>query len=77
MEKNILDILEKVCGVSDVKEDRNIDLFDNGLLDSLSLIEFLITLEEELGVKIEPTEISREDFGTPNKIIDYVVKREI
>jgi D-alanine--poly(phosphoribitol) ligase subunit 2 len=75
MEDKVLDILEKICGVSDVREDRDIDLFDNGLLDSLALIELIISIEEEIGLKIEPTEISREDFTTPNEIIGYLTKR--
>ncbi|MBI6872991.1 D-alanine--poly(phosphoribitol) ligase subunit DltC [Clostridium aciditolerans] len=75
MEEKILDILESICGVDEVKEDKDLDLFDSGLLDSLATIELLIALEEKLGVKIEPTEVQREDINTPNKIIEYVSLR--
>lgn len=75
MEEKILDILESICGVDEVREDKDLDLFDSGLLDSLATIELLIALEEKLGVKIEPTEVQREDINTPNKIIEYVSLR--
>jgi D-alanine--poly(phosphoribitol) ligase subunit 2 len=75
MEEKILDILESICGVDEVREDKDLDLFDSGLLDSLATIELLIALEEKLGVKIEPTEVQREDIDTPNKIIEYVSLR--
>ncbi|MBV7274443.1 D-alanine--poly(phosphoribitol) ligase subunit DltC [Clostridium thailandense] len=75
MEEKILDILESICGVDEVREDRDLDLFESGLLDSLATIELLIELEEKLGVKIEPTEVQREDISTPNKIIEYVSLR--
>jgi acyl carrier protein len=35
----------------------------------------LVALEEVLGVTIEPSEIERGDFDTPNKIINYVTNK--
>ena len=75
MDDKILDVLEKICGVDDAREDRDINLFESGLLDSLGLIELLIELEEKLDIKIEPTEIERSDIETPNKLIEYISKR--
>lgn len=75
MEQKILDILVGLCGTDEVIEDRDIDLFENGLLDSLGTIELLLQLEEKLGVKIQPTELQREDISTPNKIIKYLLQR--
>lgn len=75
MEEKILDILEVICGVDEVKEDRDINLFDNGLLDSLGVIELLVQIEEKLGIVIEPTEVDREQIETPNKLINYIKSR--
>lgn len=75
MEERVLDILESICGVDEVRKDMDINLFETGLLDSLGVTELLIEIEEELGIDIAPTEITREDIETPNKIIEYLSKR--
>jgi D-alanine--poly(phosphoribitol) ligase subunit 2 len=75
MENKILDILEDVCGTDEIKEDRDINLFKSGLLDSLGVTALLVELDEEMGVHIAPTEITRFDIETPNKIIEYIAKR--
>lgn len=75
MEEKVFDILVEICGVEDVREDSDINLFDNGLLDSLGVIELLLAIEEKLGIKIEPTEIEREEIETPKKIVEYLSKR--
>ncbi len=74
MEK-ILDILVDVCEDDVVKEDLDIDLFENDLLDSLTFTELLVSLETELGVVISPSEVERSDMNTPNKIIALVTSR--
>lgn len=74
MEK-ILDILVDVCEDDVVKEDMDIDLFENDLLDSLTFTELLVSLETELGVVISPSEVERSDMNTPNKIIALVTSR--
>lgn len=75
MEKEVLDILTEITGTDEIKEDRDIKLFEDGLLDSLGMIELLVQLEEKLGIVIEPTEVERKDIETPNKIIEYISKR--
>ncbi|MDS1003607.1 D-alanine--poly(phosphoribitol) ligase subunit DltC [Clostridium sporogenes] len=75
MEQKILDILVDVCGDEEVIEDKDVNLFDSGLLDSLGVIELLLQIEEVLNVKIQPTEITREDIQTPNKVIELISKR--
>jgi D-alanine--poly(phosphoribitol) ligase subunit 2 len=74
MENKILDMLEKVCGTDEVRENININLFEAGLLDSLGVIELLVQIEEDLGLKLEPTEIEREEIETPKKIIDLILR---
>ncbi|MGO5076151.1 D-alanine--poly(phosphoribitol) ligase subunit DltC [Clostridium sporogenes] len=75
MEQKILDILIDVCGDDEVIEDKDINLFDSGFLDSLGVIELLLQIEEVLNLKIQPTEITRQDIQTPNKVIELILKR--
>ena len=75
MEQKILDILVDVCGDDEVIEDKDINLFDSGFLDSLGVIELLLQIEEVLDLKIQPTEITRQGIQTPNKVIELILKR--
>ncbi|MBS6248390.1 MAG: D-alanine--poly(phosphoribitol) ligase subunit DltC [Eggerthella sp.] len=75
LENEILEIIEELCGDEVVWEERDLDLFEEGLFDSLLAIEFLVTIEERFGVVIAPTELEREEMNTPAKIIERIKER--
>ena len=75
MEEKMLDILAELCDDDCVKGDRDIDLFESGLLDSLAFADLLLEIEENFNVIIAPSEIERSDINTPNKIISLVKER--
>lgn len=71
----VLDLLEDVSGDPAVRDHLDEDLFELGFLDSMAAIELLVSLEEELGVSIAPTEVERSEMNTANKIVAQVAKR--
>lgn len=75
LEQRALDMLEEICEDEAVREERDIDLFDAGLLDSLAAIELLVTIEERFGVDIAPTAVERTEMNTVNKIIHQIEVR--
>ena len=77
MEEKILQILADKCGVEpeDLAEDMDIDMFEEGLLDSFAMLGLIVDFEAELGIKLEITEIERKDINTPNKVIEHLSKR--
>ena len=77
MEEKILEILADKCGVEpeDLKDDMDIDMFEEGLLDSFAMLSLIVDFESELGIKLEITEIERKDINTPNKVIECLSKR--
>ena len=75
MEEKILDILEEICGDEVVKEDGDINLLEEDLMDSLDYTELPIAIEDNFDVVIAPSEITREEMDTPNKIINVVRSR--
>jgi D-alanine--poly(phosphoribitol) ligase, subunit 2 len=75
MEEKVLDILERLCGTDEVRNNREINMFENGLMDSLGFIELVLAMEEDFGLSVEPTEVQREEIDTPNKVIDYIKSR--
>lgn len=74
-EEKVLDMLEDICDDDAVREERDIDLFDAGLLDSMAAIELLVAIEEEFGVQIAPTAADRDEMNTVNKIIHQIEVR--
>ena len=75
MREKILDILAAVCEEDEVKDDTEMDLFEEGLLDSLGVAQLLLDLEEQLGCVIALTEIEKSDINTAEKIIALVEER--
>ncbi len=75
LESKVLDRLEDICADEAVREERDVDLFDAGLLDSLAAIELLVGIEENFGVEIAPTAVERKEMNTVNKIIEQIAAR--
>ncbi|WP_195420413.1 D-alanine--poly(phosphoribitol) ligase subunit DltC [Collinsella sp. D33t1_170424_A12] len=75
LEQEVIDLLADICDDDAVAEERDIDLFDAGLLDSLAGIEVLVAIEERFGVQIAPTEVERTEMNSVNKIIDRIAER--
>lgn len=72
LEEKMLDLLEDITGDEAVREQRDVDLFVGGLLDSMAAVELLVDIEEEFGVSIAPTGVPREEMNTVNLIIHQV-----
>ena len=73
--EQILEMLEEICEDEVVKEDLDINLKEEGLMDSLAFVEMLVRIEENFGLSIEPTEVTYEEIDTPNKVISYIENR--
>lgn len=71
----VLDLLEEICGDDIIREDLDINLLEEDLIDSLDYTELLIGIEENTGVLMAPSELTREEMDTPSKIIAQVMKR--
>lgn len=67
-----LDIMEAACETDEVRDDLDLDLFEAGLLDSLASVAILIELEQKKGVRLQPTDLSKEDINTVNNFIKFL-----
>jgi D-alanine--poly(phosphoribitol) ligase subunit 2 len=67
-----MDILTEITGTDAVKGEPGLNLFDEGLLDSIGSVELLVAIEEKLGLAIPPTEFDRETWATPDMIVMQV-----
>lgn len=76
MKEKVLDLLEEVCDDDVVREDLDMDLFEEELMDSLAFAELLAMIEDELGVVISPSGVVRSQVNTANKIIALVEEKK-
>lgn len=75
MEGKVLDLLVDLCGDEIVRENLDINLLDEELIDSLDYTELLVNIEEAFGIVMSPSEFTREQMDTPAKIIEQVRAR--
>lgn len=73
VEQQVLDLLCELSGSEEPRENREVRLFDEGLLDSLAAVELLVFLEGH-DIIIPITEFDREEWATPNMIIENITK---
>lgn len=51
---------------------RDEDLIDSGLLDSLALVELLLSIEEEYGMQIPFDRLEIDDVRTVNRLAAFI-----
>lgn len=68
MEEKLLEIVGKICGGELGKEDLDLDLLEEGILDSLAFVELTVALEDEFHVSLPPTEYEKEALSTVRRM---------
>ena len=76
MKEQVLEMLEEICEDEVVREDLDINMKEEGLMDSLAFVEMLVKIEEIFGLSIAPTEVTYEEIDTPNKVVSYIENRK-
>lgn len=76
VKEQVLDMLEEICEDDVVREDLDINMKEEGLMDSLAFVEMLVRIEGIFGLSIAPTEVTYEEIDTPNKVISYIENRK-
>jgi D-alanine--poly(phosphoribitol) ligase subunit 2 len=74
MEQEIILILNEICGAEPGELEPDMDLFDNGLLDSFGVVQLLVKLEERFGLEVDVERFSRAELATPALIAGIVEK---
>lgn len=77
MEEKLLEILERVCDDDIVREDPDFDLVEEGLLDSIAVVELIVAIEETFGLALSPTEYEKEDWATVHKIEKILLEKGV
>jgi acyl carrier protein len=51
-------------------------LLRTGLLDSAAILELLVWIEEEFSIELDQDDISVDNFGTIDQIVEYLNRRQ-
>ncbi|HMN10024.1 MAG TPA: D-alanine--poly(phosphoribitol) ligase subunit DltC [Gemmatimonadaceae bacterium] len=73
--ERVAEIIARVADTDVVIGDREVRLYDRGILDSIATVELLLELSREFGVELSPAEVDREEWATPNRIAQYLEQR--
>ena len=73
--QTIIAILQDITG-SDVSDDLDQNIFDSGLVDSMATVEMLLELQDQCGIDVPISEFDRNQWNTPNKIIEKVASMQ-
>lgn len=65
--------LEDEQGLDDVAGDT--ELFSSGLLDSFTLVDVILYVETEAGIKIPAPDVSYENLDTPDRMLAYALSK--
>lgn len=76
VEKVIIDCLVDITGLDEdsLIDAKKLNVFENGILDSLSLVNLMSELEEKLNIEIDFSKLKQEDFSSIESIINAIEK---
>lgn len=75
MNEKIYEIIENVAGTDEFREDVDMDLFEEGILDSMKAMMLIVELEGEFDVSLPPSEMDRNDWNTAAKIVQRIEEK--
>ena len=72
MKEKIIDIIIKLTDYEDLRNNPNVNLIEEDILDSLAFIELVSELENEFNIEIQPTQIPRDTWNCIDNIVKMV-----
>ncbi len=72
MKEEVLEIIIKLTGYEELRNNINIDLIEKDILDSLAFIQLISELEEKYDVEIQPTQVSADTWRSVDGITEMV-----
>ena len=73
--QNLLDYLSGPLNVDIGGLGENSLLFSSGLVDSFSMIDLITYLESTVSIRIEPADITLDNFDTLGRILEFLSSR--
>ncbi len=68
----LIDFLVEHCGLSEEELAPDTSLFQEGLLDSFSMVDLIEFIERSADIRLKPTEVSLNNLDTMERIRRFV-----
>ena len=75
IKEKVIEIFEAILDTDEIRDNMDLDMFENEMLDSLAIIEVLLGIEDKLGISLQPTDLERKDMATVNNLISFLESR--
>jgi D-alanine--poly(phosphoribitol) ligase subunit 2 len=71
----VLDVLAQVSRTDAVRQNLDIRLYDQHILDSLGTVRLMVAFEEAFGIEFTDVEVEPEAWATPGRIVAFMEQR--
>jgi D-alanine--poly(phosphoribitol) ligase subunit 2 len=65
-------IIENVCDSDEMFDDYDMDLFEEGFMDSFGVLSIILEIEKEIGIVLQPTDVQKTNIQTVNNFIEFL-----
>ena len=72
MKEKIINIIIRLTEYEDLRNNPNVNLIEEDILDSLAFIELIAELENEFDIEIQPTQIPNDTWNSVDNIVKIV-----
>ncbi len=74
MREEIIDLIIRLTEYTDLRNDTDINLIEEDILDSMALVELIYELEERYDIDIQPTQIPADSWNSVDNIVGLVAE---
>ena len=75
MKEEILELIIKLTGYEDLRNNINVDLVEEDILDSLAFIQLISELEDKYDIEIQPTQVLVDTWRSIDGITKMVEEK--
>ena len=72
MKEEVINLIIEITDYQELRNNPNVDLIEEGIIDSLAFIELLTKLEEKFDIEIQPTQVESSVWRSIDKITEMV-----
>ena len=72
MRERILEMVIRLTGYEELRNNQNINLIEEDILDSLAFLQLINELNDEFDIEIQPTQVPNDTWNSIDNILKMV-----